>query len=1124
MTLVDIRDLSVRLESASRTVAALSGVSLSIDRGEIVGVVGESGAGKTMLARAITGLLPEHAATSGELLFDGVDVLAMTGEQLRRHRGAGAAMCFQSPRRTLAPFRTVGGQIDDRLATHRWHAPEDASALALLEAVGIRDAQRRLRAYPHELSGGMAQRVMISLALSCYPSLLVADEPTTGLDVTLTRGILDLIASATDGDERTVLVISHDIAAISRICDRIVVMYGGIIVEEGPTASVIRSPAHPYTAALLDSVPDIASGPRRALLGLMPQFERAPEACPFAPRCTLAEDRCLAGLPAPRRIGDDWTAACVHAGDDRVGESGVALGNNAAAVPAPGVPIMAVDGVEVVHGGRFGRGGHRALRGVSIEVAAGETVGVVGESGSGKTTLARAILGLVRPTAGFVAFEGRDLRTLSGRELRALRRRMQMVFQDPLETLDPRRTVRQTLSDSLRLAEVTGTAAEARIAETLQRVALDQSMLGSRRHELSGGQAQRVGIARALIVDPDLIVFDEPTSALDVTVQAQILELIESLMAERSRAYLYVSHDLATVRNVASRVVVLYLGTVVEEGPSEEVFRRPLHPYTRALFAGIPSSARRRERSAGRRRAATRPRRACRRRRLCPRAPLPLRRRPLHDRAAVPYRTRCGRPSRRLLESPGDHMTDTRPFRIAVDIGGTFVDAVELDTRTRSIRLRKASTTPREPWRGVLEALALLGTPLDQVELFIHGTTLGLNAVLERRGARTGIIANEGLRDVFLIGRANVPDHSMYDFQYEQPTAIVRRRDTVGVGGRLDYRGREIDPLDEEGVRRAAAYLVTEQGVDAIAVCFLHSYRNDEHERRAGEIVRALYPDVEVSVSSELVQEYREYERTSTSVLDAYIRPIFARYVGRLEDTLREQGFAGRFLIMRSGGGAMTAAQARRSPTHTILSGPAGGIVGSARLARALERPEILTFDAGGTSLDLCVIEGGDPVAAHEAELERYPLLIPVYDIRTLGAGGGSIAAVEDGLLKVGPRSAGADPDRSPTAAVASTRRSPTRPSRSATSIPARSLPVRCRSTGTVRGAGSRPQSRVRSAPISRRRPSGSSTSSPPAPSGPSARRRRSAAATRARSRCSPLEVRGRCSARSSRASSAFAR
>lgn len=352
----------------------------------------------------------------------------------------------------------------------------------------------------------------------------------------------------------------------------------------------------------------------------------------------------------------------------------------------------------------------------------------------------------------------------------------------------------------------------------------------------------------------------------------------------------------------------------------------------------------------------------------------------------------------------------TRRFRIAVDIGGTFVDAVELDLRTGAVRLAKAPTTPGRPWEGVLHALDRLATPLEAVELFIHGTTLGLNAVLERRGARTGIIANDGLRDIFVIGRSNVPDHAMYDFQYEQPPLIIRRRDTVGVRGRLDYEGRELEPLDEDGVRKAARFLVESQQVEAIAICFLHSYRNPAHERKAAEIVRAMYPHVAVSASFEIAREYREYERTSTTVIDAYIRPIFAGYVDQLHQALAERGFAGRFLIMRSGGGAMTAAEARGSPTHTILSGPAGGIVGAARIATMFERPELLTFDVGGTSLDLCVIERSVPVTRHEAELERYPLLIPTYDIRTLGAGGGSIATVEDGLLRVGPRSAGAEP------------------------------------------------------------------------------------------------------------------
>jgi N-methylhydantoinase A len=349
-------------------------------------------------------------------------------------------------------------------------------------------------------------------------------------------------------------------------------------------------------------------------------------------------------------------------------------------------------------------------------------------------------------------------------------------------------------------------------------------------------------------------------------------------------------------------------------------------------------------------------------------------------------------------------------LRLAVDIGGTFVDAMEFDARTRQIRFRKASTTPGAPWEGVLDAVRALDSPLSEVDLFIHGTTLGLNAVLERTGARTGIITNDGMRDIFLLARGDIPKEHMYDFKYERPPSIVKRRWTVGVPGRLDYKGNVVDELDEEAVSEAARALVEDQGVESIAICFLHSFRDPAHEQRAAAIVRAAYPQVTVSISTDIVREHREYERTSTTVLDAYIRPIFERYVDRLEDGLRDAGFEGRFLIMRSGGGAMTSGAAKRSPTFTILSGPAGGIVGASFIADLLGRDDLLSFDIGGTSLDTCVIERGNAVAAFEAKLEHYPVLIPIYDIRTIGAGGGSIAWIDEGLLRVGPQSAGASP------------------------------------------------------------------------------------------------------------------
>lgn len=587
-SLLEIRSLSVSLETDTQVVAALSGVDLRLARGEVVGLVGESGAGKTMVARAITALLPENATAVGEVLIDGRDVLTMTQTELDHHRGAGAAMCFQAPRASLSPTRRAGRQVEDRLEVHN---VTSATPLSLFQEVGIRNPERWLEAYPHELSGGMAQRTMIALALACSPALLVADEPTTGLDVTLTRNILALLRRAAKDENRGVLIISHDLAAIAEVCDRIAVLYAGTLFEEGPTATVLARPAHPYTAALLAAAPDVSGAPVGAVAGTMPTLSAAPKACPFAPRCPLAVFACTAERPPLRELEPDRTAACVRAEEvirrglhllplERV--SGRKLTSDAA-------PFLELAALEVVFGSRFGRGGHRALRGVDLILKPGETLGIVGESGCGKTTLARTAIGLIPPSAGVVRLDGVDLGRLGGRELRRLRRRMQMVFQDPFDSLNPRRTAGQTLTDSLRLLDLPATEVRARCDAALERVGLDPALRDRRRDRLSGGQAQRVGIARALVVDPELVVFDEPTSALDVTVQAQILELITSLMRERTRSYLFVSHDLATIRTVCDRVAVLYLGKVVEEGPVDRVFDHPLHPYTRALLASAPS-------------------------------------------------------------------------------------------------------------------------------------------------------------------------------------------------------------------------------------------------------------------------------------------------------------------------------------------------------------------------------------------------------------------------------------------------------------------------------------------------------------------------------------------------------
>lgn len=348
--------------------------------------------------------------------------------------------------------------------------------------------------------------------------------------------------------------------------------------------------------------------------------------------------------------------------------------------------------------------------------------------------------------------------------------------------------------------------------------------------------------------------------------------------------------------------------------------------------------------------------------------------------------------------------------RLAVDIGGTFVDAITFDRETRDISVEKAPTTPESPTDGVFHSIEKVKADLVSSEAFVHGTTLGINAFLEREGARTGIITNQGFEDIYEIGRTNLERDSMYNIQYEKPASLVPRRRRKGVPGRMNAAGEVVDALDEEAVRQAANSLVNDWDVESIAVTFLHSYQNGEHERRAADIVKEEFPEISVSNSSAITREYREYERTSTAVLDAYIKPIFENYADRLDRQLTDQGFDGSFFVTRSGGGTLTVDAAKTAPVHTILSGPAGGLIGASYVGDTIGRDNLIAVDMGGTSLDACVIENGTPAVEYESDLENFPMMIPVYDIRTIGAGGGSVAWLDGELLKVGPKSAGADP------------------------------------------------------------------------------------------------------------------
>jgi len=644
---LEVQDLEVEFQMRSGRVRAVDGVSLQVAAGEALGLVGESGCGKTTTGLAVMQLLPVGGRiVGGSIKLAGRELVGLDERELCGIRGAEIGMVFQDPQTSLNPTMRIGRQIAEAVWVHRGCSWRDATARAVevLELVGMPRPEERLEAYPHQLSGGLRQRVVIAMALACEPKLLIADEPTTALDVTIQAQILDLIDGLRQRLGMAVVLVTHDMGVIAGRTERTTVMYAGRVVEEAPTDQLFRWPRHRYTEALLASVPrlDQPRGERlRAIPGLPPDLSAGFSACRFAPRCAAAQADCLEGEPALEPLGDA-RVACRHPVTEpptwaKASRQGVSSGSQervagvASGSDQDGAPLLEL--VEVVKeyplGGalRRTRGVVHAVSGVSLRVAPAEVVALVGESGCGKTTVGRLAVALEGPTRGSVRFEGRDLASLRGEPRREARRRLQMMFQDPYSSLDPRMQVGTILREPLVIQGIGSRAErEQRIRRILDEVGLPVAALDRYPHELSGGQRQRVGLARALVLEPSLIVADEPVSALDVSVQAQVLNLLADLQARYRLAMVFVTHDLAVARFVADRVGVMYLGKLVELGPAEEVFERPAHPYTQALLDAVPQPDPERERQSARQHlqgelpSAVRPPSGCRFRTRCPRA------------------------------------------------------------------------------------------------------------------------------------------------------------------------------------------------------------------------------------------------------------------------------------------------------------------------------------------------------------------------------------------------------------------------------------------------------------------------------------------------------------------------
>ncbi|MDX6552714.1 MAG: peptide/nickel transport system ATP-binding protein ddpF [Gaiellales bacterium] len=592
---VRIEGLTVGYRRRGRVLRVLDDVSFSIGRGEAYGLVGESGCGKTTAAMSLMRYLPENAVVEGgRIMFGDEDVLTADDATLRSWRGDRMAMVYQDPGTALNPAIKVGEQIAEVYRFHKHMGKKEALAAAvdMLSTVQISTPERVVRRYPHELSGGQQQRVMFAMALATDPDLLVLDEPTTGLDATVEAEVLDLVEQLRTQFDASILFVSHNLGIVARMCERVGVLYAGRLIEQGPAQELFHNPRHPYTLALLRCMPRL--GMRKdvdrldPIPGSLPPIGADIAGCVYADRCPIARDRCRTDAPPVEPVGAGHGARCFyHREVPQIPPGNPSVAHVSAAAVKDGV-LLQVENLVKSYGSR----GNEviAVAGVDIHVARGEVLGLVGESGSGKTSLAKCIVGLIDPSSGRIEFEDMDV-TNGRRRGREARRRLQMVFQNPDNALNPAHTVRSILRRSLQLlAGVRGKDTQDEEMNALARsVRLEPRHLDVRPASLSGGMKQRVAIARSFAGKPSMVLCDEPTSALDVSVQAAILNLLVDLQRREGVSYVFISHDLAVVRYVADRIAVMYLGQIVDVGPAEAVFRAPHHPYTEALLSAIPS-------------------------------------------------------------------------------------------------------------------------------------------------------------------------------------------------------------------------------------------------------------------------------------------------------------------------------------------------------------------------------------------------------------------------------------------------------------------------------------------------------------------------------------------------------